>query len=533
MRVLEGLKPESVFRYFEDIAGIPHGSYNEKALSDYCVEFAKAHHFRYTQDELFNVIIFCPASEGYEDEPGVILQGHLDMVCEKEDGFDFDFEKDGLKLKTDGKDIYAEGTTLGGDDGIAIAYALALMDDETVKHPALTAVFTVSEETGMEGASGIDLSRIKARRLLNLDSEEEGVFTVGCAGGCRAECDLPLEKAEVTGIGALLTVKGAYGGHSGGEIIRGGANANLILARLLHAIRENCRASSEGSSETDALYIVQMEGGNKDNAIPRNAAADIVVSQDAVDTVIRIFTREAKSICHEYSKRDPDLEFELSFQDGEVLRISEKASGEPGGDSALRKNEGESESIKKPLISGKRVTEKAWTKATMDKALLILLSIPNGLQSLTPGFGDLPETSLSLGVMRTGEDCLSLRYALRSSVGSAKQYLSDRIRLIVTAAGGEFKVGGVYPEWEIAAKSDLRDELEALFEEMYGKKPRIEAVHGGLECGIITHKLPGVDAVSLGPDMVGIHTTEEKLNIESVARVWEFILRFLAQKHGQ
>ena len=282
MGVLSALKPEGVWKYFEAICGIPHGSGNEKAVSDYCVSFAKERGLKVWQDEAWNVVFVKEASAGYEDREPLILQGHLDMVCEKKPDCDLDFEKDGLRLAVDGDDVYAEGTTLGGDDGIAVAYALAILDDDRILHPRLEAVFTTNEEVGMDGASALDVSMLKGHTVLNLDSEEEGILLAGCAGGCSAGIALPVLREQRRGVKLLLTVDGLKGGHSGAEIDKGRGNANRLLAAVLTELRKEINCG-----------LILAAGGQKDNAIPRESRAELLISEEHAEDTIQ----KAENIC--------------------------------------------------------------------------------------------------------------------------------------------------------------------------------------------------------------------------------------------
>lgn len=489
MSVLEGLEPQSVFHFFEEITKIPRPSYKEGKISAYLVDFAKERHLEHYQDKLGNVIIIGEATPGYEKVEPIILQGHMDMVCEKENDCSIDFEKDPLTIKIQGDEITAEGTTLGGDDGIAIAYALAILDSDSIPHPRLEFVCTVSEEVGMEGAKGIDVSVLKGKRLLNLDSEEEGQMLVSCAGGCRADCLLPAEWKEITGHEVTIRVEGLRGGHSGAEINKGRANANMLMGRILLEL-----------SEAYSYRICALAGGSKDNAIPRECEAVLIVKKriKAGDQkgFGRTFTAETEAIAEriqkEFSVSDPDIRVSVSV--------------------------------------GKEDTQKALTKDATRRTVTLINGLPNGIQRMSDDIEGLVETSLNLGVLSLNEKKLSLRYALRSSVGTAKEFLLKKMECLTTSLGGTVERAGDYPAWEYRKESKLRDDMIRIYKEMYGEEPQVEAIHAGVECGILAGKIEGLDAVSIGPDMSGVHTTEEKLSISSTRRVWEYLLKVIACK---
>lgn len=483
MAVLENLEPKKVFHYFEEISRIPRPSYKEKKISDYLAGFAKEHQLEYYQDDLYNIVMIAPATEGYENEEPMILQGHMDMVCEKEPGVEIDFENDGLTLMVEGDYVTAKGTTLGGDDGIAIAFALAILDSPEVAHPRLEVIITVSEEVGMEGATGIDLSMLKGHKLLNLDSEVEGIMTVSCAGGNSSICHVPVSYERTEGVQLALTVKGLKGGHSGVEIDKGRANANLVMGRLLLALDQ----ADMGCA------VAKLSGGAKQNAIPRETHAVIVTSQEKKDAVIACLQETIDQIKNEYATPDPGL----------TLDIIEQGSG----------------------------AVQALTADSARTVLLVVNNLPGGIQSMSANIEGLVETSLNMGILELNEKELHMQFAVRSSVGSARDALTARIRNLVEYAGGTLEVTGVYPAWEYKKDSVLREDAARIYEQMYGKAPRIEAIHAGLECGILAGKIKDLDGISIGPDMIGIHTFEEKLSISSAKRVYEFVLEVLKCKH--
>lgn len=478
MAVLENLNPERVFYYFEEISKIPHGSGNTKEISDYLTSFAREHQLRFIQDESNNVIIFKDASKGYEEAPAVMLQGHMDMVCEKTPESVHDFTKDPLKLCIDGDYIYAENTTLGGDDGIAVAYGLALLEDDTLEHPALEVVITVDEEIGLLGATALDTSSLKAKYLINLDSEEEGYLWVGCAGGMTAVTELPVRYQEYAALKWKITVSGLAGGHSGAEIDKNRGNATILLGRFLYEARERAEYS-----------IAELEGGQKDNAIPRKAEA-LVLAEEA----------DGKALCDYAAAFTENLRKEYTGSD-EGITVTVEMAGEG--------------------------TEPVLHPVSQEKVLFFLMNYPNGIQKMCGFIDGLVETSCNLGITSLTPTALCGSASVRSSFGTAKNALADKIAYLTEFLGGTFTAEGSYPSWEFKQDSALRPIMVEAYREMYGKDPEVKVIHAGLECGLFFEKILGLDCVSLGPDMKDIHTSEEKLSISSVKRVWEYLLEVL------
>ena len=480
MMLSEELYPQRVFYYFEQIAAIPHGSRNTKAISDFLVNFAKEHNLVWYQDENNNVVIVKEASAGYEAAEPIIIQGHMDMVCEKEKGVDIDFEKDGLKLYIEGDFLKAEGTTLGGDDGIAVAYALALLDSQEIAHPKLEVVITVDEEIGMLGADAIDLSMLTGHTMLNIDSDVEGSFLTGCAGGMAVNVTLPIKRVMQSGEKVALTITGLEGGHSGSEIDKEHGNANILMGRLLRALFE----------ETP-FGIISLAGGLKDNAITRECVTELLVPQENVNLVKEIADKLDIELKKEFMTADPSVCIE--FED-------------------LGKKE---ESI---LDFG-----------SVSRVIFYLRSVPNGVQHMSQVMHGMVETSLNLGIMELKEDALHTVTSIRSSVGTRKADLLDRVTAIVELLGGEAEVEGDYPAWEYKQDSSLRPQIAKVYKQLYGKDPVFETIHAGLECGLLSEKIKNLDCVSFGPDNFDIHTPKERLSISSTGRVWDFIVEFLRQ----
>lgn len=474
-RKLAGLEPQAVLRYFEEICAIPHGSYNTKAISDYLVGFAKEHDLRYIQDSLNNVIIFGDATPGYEDHEPVIIQGHMDMVCVKDPDCTKDMTKEGVDVTHDGEFVFAEGTSLGADDGIAVAFALALLADPTIPHPALEVVITVDEETGMEGAAGIDLSMLKGRKLMNIDHDEEGSFTVSCAGGVKSTIHLPVQRRAVYGPCVRLTVEGLKGGHSGAEIHKPLANANKVMGEFLGRIQQLM-----------PVCITKLSGGEKDNAIPSYCQVTLVALGMYIERINDVAAQLQQEIRENYD--EPDA----------IIR----------GDDV-------------DALGGN-----ALTTEDSAKVIALLNAAPNGIQAWSKDIEGLVQTSLNLGVATLADE-LQLTFAVRSSVNQEKMALAARLDELAAFYGGTCTHRGHYPAWEYKKESQLRDTMVRVYEEMYGSKPGVQAIHAGLECGLLSEKLPGLDCISFGPQAYDIHTPRERLSIASTQRLWKFLQEVL------
>ena len=480
MGKLDGLRPAEVFHFFEEISRIPRGSGNMDAVSGYLKDFAESRGLFCVQDEAKNIIIIKEAAPGYEDREPLLLQGHMDMVAVKKADCPKDMAKEGLDLKTEGDWLYAEGTSLGGDDGIAVAYALALLDSDCIPHPRLEVVITVDEETGMGGANAIDLSVCRGRRMLNLDYEEEGVLLTSCAGGARVHGRLAVGTEKISGTRLEVSVEGLKGGHSGTEIDKGRANANVLLGRMMRFLPK----------EADARFL-SLEGGSADNAIASEAGTVLVVRTQEVSGVREALKRLEEMLRREYAAADPGIR----------IRIR----GEENG------------------------TWEAFSRESTEKVTALLYLMPNGIRRMSADIPGLVQTSLNLGLIRTQDGCVSLDYSIRSSVESEKEMVVDKVCLLLSMQGAEYTVSGRYPAWEYRRDSALRGEMIRIYEKMFGSSPRVEAIHAGLECGILSSKLPGLDCVSIGPDMKDIHTPEERLSISSTERMWNYILEILKQ----
>ncbi|KNF10186.1 cytosol non-specific dipeptidase PepD [Gottschalkia purinilytica] len=479
-RVLESLEPNSVFKFFEDISRIPRCSGHEKEISDYLVSFAKERGLDVVQDEALNVIIRKSATSGYENSPTIILQGHMDMVCEKNQSTEHDFSKDPIKLRVEDDMIMGTGTTLGADNGIAVAYALAILDSDNISHPPLEVLITSEEETGMGGAKNLDPNSIKGRILINIDSEEEGTLLVSCAGGIRTVISIPIEKefAKNEFVCYKIKVRGLKGGHSGMEINKERGNSNKILGRILNSL----------NSKTD-IYLSEISGGAKMNAIPREADATIYIKSDAEDKLKNEIDYWNKTFKNELKVSDSDVSIELE----------------------------------KSQENNKEV----FTKQSTNKVIYALTLSPNGIQSMSMDIEGLVQSSVNLGVVKTENNKVTLESAVRSSIETLKTEIVDKIKGLSMLLGVEIETEGDYPGWEYNPESYIRDVFVKSYKAKYGKEPIVTAIHAGLECGLFGEKIEGLDMISFGPNMYDVHTPSEKVSISSVQRTWEYLIEVL------
>lgn len=461
-----------VLEYFRLICSLPHGSGKTSLISELLCDFAASRNLRYIKDGLGDVIIFKNGTDGYETSPAVILQGHIDMVCVKDEGTEIDFKKDGLTLLEDEDYIWANGTSLGGDDGIAVAYMLAILDSDSVPHPPLECVFTVDEETGMFGAEALELSVLSGKMLINLDSEEEGTMLVSCAGGVRLDALFGFEKAGNTKPALTISLSGLTGGHSGTEIDKNRPNAVFAAIGALSAL--------------DGIRLCEINGGSADNAIPTDCQA--VIATDRPEE-----TKEKINACFDsFKKQHPD--------ERSVTVTVEEATAEAS------------------------FSEKD-TKAFLS----CMTEIPDGVVSMSEDIKDLVQTSLNLGVIRTDESGIRLGHALRSSVRAEKEALQEKVASVYQKHGAKVTLHGDYPEWEFKKDSRLQKVIADAYKKQSGKDMNITAIHAGLECGLFCQKRPGLDCVSLGPDIFDIHTTLEKLSKRSAERVFDLLLSVLKE----
>lgn len=475
MKRLAGLEPAAVFSYFEEICAIPHGSRNTKMISDYLVAFAKQHDLKYIQDADHNVILFGEGTCGMEDHAPVILQGHMDMVCEKDADCSIDMAVDGLDIAHDGSFVFAKGTTLGADNGIALALAMAILADKTIPHPPLEVIITTDEEIGLLGAASVDLSALKGRTLINLDSEGEGVFTVSCAGGCTATISLPVERRAVYGPCIRLVVDGLQGGHSGGDIHLNRGNANKIMGEFMSRIQKIM-----------PLCLTSLAGGAKDNAIPRSCQATLVAMGIHLERINDIAQQLQDEVRENYNEPEAVIQaFDVDALGGNSLSTESTA-----------------------------------------KIIGLLCAAPNSVQTWSKDIEGLVQTSLNMGVIKLGER-FSATFSVRSSVNSEKVELLEQLKKLAEMFEGSYSEMGAYPAWEYKKESHLRDVMVETYRNLFGKEPKVEAIHAGLECGLFSEKIPNLDCISIGPQMYDVHTSRERLSIASTERTWTFLLEVL------
>lgn len=479
MENFKNLKSYKVFEHFKNISEIPRGSGNEKGISDYLVKFGKNLGLEVIQDKALNVIIKKPASKGYENAPTVIIQGHLDMVCEKNKDTIHDFLKDPIELVVKGDKIYANGTTLGADDGIAVAYAMALLEDNTIEHPALEVLMTTDEETGMTGAMALSKEDISGKILINIDTEEEGYLLVSCAGGIRTKSSVKLEKEEVKNEKIYtISIRGLKGGHSGTEINKWRGNSNKLLGRILMDIYNSMEVS-----------LISVDGGSKNNAIPREVDGTIAIKEEDKDALVNLI-----------EKWDTVFKKELETQDKDVKVTLNEVSDS---------------------VSSK------FTKNTTEKVIKLLYLYPNGVNTMSVNIKDLTESSTNLGIVKTNEDSVEFDSAVRSSVPTLVDEIVTRIKEVTELLGGDFESNAGYPAWQYKKESKIRDICQRVYKEMTGKDAIVYAIHAGVECGLFEEKLGELDMISFGPDIRDAHTPQENLSIPSTENVWNYLLEVL------
>ncbi|MGN1097361.1 MAG: aminoacyl-histidine dipeptidase [Clostridia bacterium] len=479
MKISE-LNPKRVFSFFSDIAAIPRGSGNTEGIAEYCVKFARERGLECYKDEGGNVMIFKNGTPGYENSRTVILQGHLDMVCEKEPDCMLDMEKEGVRVRTDGEYVWAEGTTLGGDDGIAVAYILALLDSDDIPHPPIEALLTADEEIGLIGAKNLDASRLVGKRVINIDSEKEGVITVSCAGGVRAYCELPLTFCESNSSELCafeIEIDGLLGGHSGVDIDKNRKNAAKLMGRLLEELRREL-----------GISISRLASGGRVNVIPKTAGAVVCADKklaSRLKSIVKDFEAAVKSECS-----DEETHAAVRVRETEVPENHTDSDG-------------------------------------TDKLIFALLQIPDGIQVMNPHIKGMVRTSLNLGNVLLDGNALKMGFLIRSNIATEKQMMVRRLSSFIEYIGGSITLEADYPAWEYKAESPLREIAGSAFEELYGTSPKIEAIHAGLECGILSEKIDGADIVSFGPDIENVHTPKERMNVRSVERCWKYLLKIL------
>ena len=476
MAILTNIKPENVFKYFEEICGIPHGSENMNAIAEYCVKFAESHSLKVIRDDADNVVIFKPASAGYENSKPVILQGHLDMVCQKTEDCKIDFSKDGLDLFIDGDLIGARDTTLGADNGIAIAMILAILESDTLSHPEIQAVFTTDEEIGMIGAGKLDMNILSAKRMINLDAEEDDAVTVSCAGGSDFRTVIPFNRIKKSGTKVIVTLKGLQGGHSGVEIHKGRVNADILAGRFLNHI-----------SDISDFDIISINGGDKGNAIPNLCRIELCVNNP-----------------HTF-KKNSEMYLEILKKE-----IYER---EKGFEAIIEIREEDEFEVLHPEIR--------------DKIIFILLCVPNGIIEMSAEIDGLVETSLNLGVLSTESDKITLLFTLRSNKKSALGFLEEKLKTFFKVVPCEVYTSGHYPPWEFKENSELQTLYKEVYESICRVAPKVEAIHAGLECGVFASAIKGLDCIAIGPALYDVHTINERLSISSAERIFNVLISLL------
>lgn len=479
---IENLQPELVFNYFAEISKVPRGSGNEQGISDYLAREGKRLGLEVVQDENLNVLIKKPATKSYENAPTVIIQGHMDMVCEKNKGKEHDFTKDPIELRVDGDYLYATDTTLGADNGIAVAMGLALLASDDIEHPALEVIFTADEEETMNGAMNIKGELFKGEYIINLDSEEEGTITVSCAGGVTAVVTIDKEYKTVENKKSAykIDIKGLLGGHSGMEIDKQRANSNVLMGRLLNHISNVCNIEFD---------LVSVEGGLKNNAIPREAECIILVNSNDESKLEKEINNALQVFKNEYKTSDPDLTIEFEKCD--------------------------------------KVYDKALNDKCKENIIELINLMPRGIQTMSMDIKGLVESSTNLGVIANNEENFVFEFATRSSVKSLKDDLNNRMTLLCNKLGVKLDLMDDYPEWEYAKDSKLEKICVDTYEEVMGKKPEIVAIHAGLECGLLLDAIKGAQAISIGPNLFDVHTPNEHLDILSTKRTWKYLVAIL------
>jgi dipeptidase D len=478
---MENLEPKEVFKYFKEISNIPRCSLKEKQISDYLVSFAKKRGLEVYQDEILNVIIKKKATKGYENAPTLIVQGHMDMVCEKNQTTIHNFEKDPIKLIVDGDTLKADGTTLGADNGIAVAFCLALLDSTNIPHPPLEILLTSQEEIGLIGASKLDGSKLKGKFLINIDAEDEGILFTSCAGGGRVIVELPISwsKPSKNYKAYKINISGLKGGHSGIDIDKSRANSNKLLGRVLNSILSD-------------IEIASINGGLKTNAIPREAQAVILINEEKKENVFSKVEKWGKTFKNEFQISDPEIKVSIN---------------------SINEN-----------------IEKVFDETTKTKVNQLFILMPYGINTMSAAISGLVESSSNLGIVEIDNDIIRFSNATRSSVGSLKEEIFNQIMTLGKIVGANVKLEGVYPEWEYKKDSILRDKFVSVFEKLYNKTPQITALHAGLECGILSDILgKDVDMIAFGPDIDDVHTPDEKLSVSSTKRNWEYLCEVLKE----
>lgn len=476
--MLENLQPKRVFRFFEEISAIPRGSGNMKKIADYCEAFAVKNSLKYVRDDADNVIIYKSATKGYENSEPIILQGHLDIVCQKTEDKVIDFTKEGLDIFVDGDFVTADGTTLGADNGIAVSMILAILESDEYSHPAIEAVLTTDEEVGMLGAIKLDTSLLKSKKMINLDSEEENVMTVSCAGGSDVKVIFDNDREAASGTRVKVTLKGFTGGHSGVEIHKGRVNSNILAGRFLNHIKDICK-----------FGIIKINGGDKGNAITNSTEIEICTNEP------EFFKSEAEKYLNLIKEEIKAREKNFNFS----LEIAESAEFD------------------------------VFSRTLENSVIYSLLCAPNGVVDMSAEIENLVETSLNLGILKTTDEGVVMSFALRSNKQTALEFLEEKLKSFFACQNCKTESFGHYPPWEFNSKSTLQDLYKKTFKSVYGYDVKAEALHAGLECGVFASQIKDFDCIAIGPEMYDVHTVNERLNIKSVERIFRLLLKMLEE----
>lgn len=478
--MVEKLEPKEVFKYFYEISQIPRCSKQEQGISDYLVNFAKKRNLEVYRDDMLNVIIKKKATLGYENAPTVILQGHMDMVCEKNKSTIHNFETDPIKLLIDGDTLKADGTTLGADNGIAVAFCLAMLDSNDIPHPPLEIVITSQEEIGLIGASKLDGSKLEGKYLINIDAEDEGILFTSCAGGARANIELPIKWENINEkyVSYDIFISGLKGGHSGIDIDKSRANANKLVGRILNSFDES-------------ILVNSVNGGLKVNAIPREAMIGVSVLENKISKLLQLIDNWNKIFKNEFKSSDPNIEITIQKSNKDIRKV--------------------------------------FSKDTLEKSKILYMLIPYGINTISADIEGLVESSSNLGIVTTKNELIRFENSCRSSVGSIKDDILSKLQILATITNASFHIEGIYPEWEYKKDSFLREKFIKIYKKLYNKKPIITALHAGLECGILGSIIKDADMISFGPNIDNVHTPDEKLGISSTKRTWDYLCEVLKE----